>query len=232
MPPREAPRGFREDGQHVPDLLRPRSREESHHSPPTRRTPPRGRATSGAAFGSASLVEERVSDELRAHTVPLEQRRFEREDGEDAVAVAPQLAGPALPPGPHLRRDVVEDPPPLPPGAPGQPQVQPRVVDRKKQPHILPHEETPDPALQSEEARQAPQNLHPPHDRQLIQPGEPRHSGRVHLAAANAEQPRVGQPPANLPRDRRAVVVSRRLAGGDEDRRPRSRFRGQDTRPR
>ena len=135
-----------------------------------------------------------------------------------------------LAPGPYLRRDVVEDPTSLPPRASGKPQIQSRVVDRKKQPDILRHEEAPDPALQPKETRQTPQHLRPAHDRQLVQPGDPRHARRVHLAAADAEQPRLGQLPADLPRDRRAVVVSRGFAGGDEDRR--SWTWGQDRRPR
>ena len=240
MPPRESLRRFGEDRQHVPDLLRPRPREEAHHPPGTGRAGPRGpipmgscrRPSRGDAFASARRVQEGVSDELRPHAVPLEQGRLEGEHGEDAVAVSPQLSGPALPPGPHLRRDVVEDAPSLATRAAGEPQVQARVVDRQKQPHVLRRKEAPDPALQSKEVRQTPQHLRPSHDRQLIQPGDPRYSGRVHLAAADPEQARAGQPRADLPCDRRAVVIPRGLAGGDEDRRPRRHVRGQDSRPR
>jgi hypothetical protein len=63
----------------------------------------------GAVRGRLHQVDQRVSDELDRHSGLAVERLFERKDDQHRLRGVADRTDAALPPGPHLRRHVIDD---------------------------------------------------------------------------------------------------------------------------
>lgn len=150
------------------DLTSPTPRKQSDHRPRLMQSEPRPERDS--IILRRHGIEERMADEGTADSRPAIQIRFKRKNDHDMIDTPLNPLDPTRPPGPDLRRNIIEHPVARARGHPREVEIESRVVDQHHEIPRLRLEHRPDRANAPEDGAQG-RDPDQPHQIQLGTPG-------------------------------------------------------------